>query len=201
MKRIGAKVRISRQLGIAITPKAAKILEKRPNPPGQHGANASARRKVSEYKKQLLEKQKLRAQYHVTEAQMRRYFAAAKRAPGNSGQNLVALLESRLDAIVLRGGLAPTIYAARQYVSHGHVQLNGRKASIPSMRVRPGGVVTLIGAGKKIPAAIAVLANAKPPAYLDTDKEKATVKLLEIPMRDQVPVICEVGMVVEFYSR
>jgi len=201
MKRIGAKVRISRQLGIAITPKAARILEKRPNPPGQHGANAAMRRKVSEYKKQLVEKQKLRAQYHVSEAQMRRYFAKAKATPGNSGQNLVALLETRLDAIVLRGGLAPTIYAARQYVTHGHVQLNGRKASIPSMHVRPGGIVSLNDSGKKIPASITALANAKPPAYLDTDKDKASVKLLEVPMRDKVPVICEVGMVVEFYSR
>ena len=201
MKRTGAKVKISRQLGIAITPKAARILEKRPNPPGQHGENAGSRRKISEYKKQLLEKQKLRAQYFVTERQMRRYYAMAKRAQGDTGRNLIGILESRLDAVALRGGFAPTIYAARQLVTHGHVMLNGRKASIPSMNVKPGSVVTLTESGKKIPASITSLANVKAPAYLDVDKDKAAVKLLEVPMRDKVPVICEIGMVVEFYSR
>jgi len=113
MKR-GAKVRIARALGVALTPKAARIMERRPNPPGQHGA--TMRPKVSDYKKQLLEKQRLRAQYNISERQLQNAFTEATRQSGNTGVNLVRLLEMRLDAVVMRAGFARTIYAARQAV-------------------------------------------------------------------------------------
>src|SRR4029079_2167436 len=121
MKR-GPKVKIARALGIALTPKAARIMERRPNPPGQHGA--TTRRKVSDYKKQLLEKQRLRAQYNISERQLQNAFTEATRQSGNTGVNLVRLLEMRLDAVVMRAGFARTIYAARQAVVHGHVMVN-----------------------------------------------------------------------------
>src|SRR5919109_3077612 len=115
MKYTGPKVKLSRSLGIALTPKAAKYMERRPYPPGQHGAQKKHRR-GSDYKQQLLEKQRLRFQYNITERQMRNYFHKAERSRLNTGDALIQLLERRLDATVLHGGLAKTIYAARQYV-------------------------------------------------------------------------------------
>ena len=111
-------------------------MERRPNPPGQHGA--IPRRKVSGYKKQLVEKQRLRAQYNIGERQMQNAFAEAIRRTGNTGVRLLQLLEMRLDAVVLRGGFVRTIYAARQAVTHGHVKVNGEKVDRPSYRLKPG---------------------------------------------------------------
>src|ERR687898_453962 len=125
VNRRGPKLKLSRQLGIAITPKAAKVMENRPNPPGQHGA--TPRRKISGYKKQLIEKQRLRAQYNISERQMENSFAEATRQSGNTGVRLLQLLEMRLDAVVLRGGFVRTIYAARQAVKPGHIQGKGKK--------------------------------------------------------------------------
>src|SRR5829696_7914092 len=149
MKR-GPKVKIARALGLALTPKAGRIMERRPNPPGQHGA--AQRRKVSDYKKQLLEKQRLRAQYNISERQLRNAFVEAGRQPGNTGIRLLQLLEMRLDATVLRAGFVRTIYAARQAVTHGHVQVNGRKVDRPSRRLRPGDVVALSERSKDLAA-------------------------------------------------
>lgn len=198
MKR-GPKVRISRALGIALTPKAARIMERRPNPPGQHGA--TQRRKVSEYKKQLVEKQRLRAQYNVSERQLRKDFEAANRLPGNTGVRLLQLLEMRLDAVVLRAGFARTIYAARQGVAHGHFLVNGRKVDRPSRRLKPGDVVALAARSRDRTAFTVPLENARPPRYLDLDREKRSVRVVEVPERDQIPVQCEPSLIVEFYSR
>ncbi|HEV7365406.1 MAG TPA: 30S ribosomal protein S4, partial [Gemmatimonadales bacterium] len=135
MNRRGPKVKLARQLGIPLTPKAQRVMERRPNPPGQHGA--SPRRKISGYKKQLIEKQRLRAQYNLSERQMSNAFAEAIRQPGNTGVRLLQFLEFRLDAIVLRAGFVRTIYAARQAVTHGHLQVNGKKVDRPSYRLKP----------------------------------------------------------------
>jgi small subunit ribosomal protein S4 len=198
MKR-GPKVKIARALGIALTPKAARIMERRPNPPGQHGA--ATRRKVSDYKKQLLEKQRLRAQYNISERQLQNSFTEATRLTGNTGVRLLQLLELRLDAVVLRAGFVRTIYAARQAVTHGHVLVNGRKVDRPARRLQPGDVVSLAARSRDLPAFSVPLENARPPAYLDLDREKRTVRVREIPERDQIPVQCEVSLVVEYYSR
>jgi len=198
MKR-GPKVKIARALGIPLTPKAARIMERRPNPPGQHGA--ATRRKVSEYKKQLVEKQRLRAQYNVSERQLRNAFAQATRQTGNTGVRLLQLLEMRLDAVVLRAGFVRTIYAARQAVAHGHFQVNGGKVDRPSYRVQPGDVVSLASRSRDMIAFTAPLENARPPAYMQLDREKRSVRVSEIPERDQIPVQCEASLIVEFYSR
>ena len=199
MRRGGPKVRLARQLGIALTPKAARVMERRPNPPGQHGA--TPRRKVSGYKKQLVEKQRLRAQYNMSERQMSNAFAEAIRQSGNTGVRLLQLLEMRLDAVVLRGGFVRTSYAARQAVTHGHVRVNGQKVDRPSFRLKPGDVVSLADKSKEMVAFTGPLEVARPPAYLELDREKRSVRVREVPEREQIPIQCETSLVIEYYSR
>ena len=199
MRRGGPKVRLARQLGIALTPKAARVMERRPNPPGQHGA--TPRRKVSGYKKQLVEKQRLRAQYNMSERQMSNAFAEAIRQSGNTGVRLLQLLEMRLDAVVLRGGFVRTIYAARQAVTHGHVRVNGKKVDRPSFRLKPGDVVSLAEKSKEMVAFTGPLEVARPPAYLELDREKRSIRVREVPEREQIPIQCETSLVIEYYSR
>ena len=199
MNRSGPKVKLARQLGIALTPKAAKVMERRPNPPGQHGA--SPRRKVSGYKKQLVEKQRLRAQYNISERQMQNAFAEAIRQTGNTGVRLLQLLEMRLDAVVLRAGFVRTIYAARQAVVHGHVMVNGQKVDRPSMRLKPGDVVSLADKSRDKVAFTVPLEVARPPAYLELDRDARKARVREIPEREQIPVQCEASLVIEYYSR
>jgi small subunit ribosomal protein S4 len=199
VRRGGPKVRLARQLGIALTPKAARVMERRPNPPGQHGA--TPRRKVSGYKKQLVEKQRLRAQYNMSERQMSNAFAEAIRQSGNTGVRLLQLLEMRLDAVVLRGGFVRTIYAARQAVTHGHVRVNGQKVDRPSFRLKPGDVVSLADKSRDMVAFTGPLEVARPPAYLELDREKRSVRVREVPEREQIPIQCETSLVIEYYSR
>jgi small subunit ribosomal protein S4 len=199
VRRGGPKVRLARQLGIALTPKAARVMERRPNPPGQHGA--TPRRKVSGYKKQLVEKQRLRAQYNISERQMSNTFAEAIRRSGNTGVRLLQLLEMRLDAVVVRGGFVRTIYAARQAVTHGHVRVNGEKVDRPSFRLKPGDVVSLGDKSKDLAAFLGPLEVARPPAYLELDREKRSVRVREVPEREQIPIQCELSLVIEYYSR
>lgn len=198
MKR-GPKVKIARALGIALTPKAARIMERRPNPPGQHGA--ATRRKVSDYKKQLLEKQRLRAQYNISERQLQNAFSFAIRQPGNTGVRLLQLLELRLDAVVLRAGFVRTIYAARQAVVHGHLLVNGRRVDQPARRLQPGDTVALSAKSRDLPMFTVPLENARPGAHLELDRDKRSVRVREIPEREQIPVQCEVSLIVEYYSR
>jgi small subunit ribosomal protein S4 len=199
VRRGGPKVRLARQLGIALTPKAARVMERRPNPPGQHGA--TPRRKVSGYKKQLVEKQRLRAQYNMSERQMSNAFAEAIRQSGNTGVRLLQLLEMRLDAVVLRGGFVRTIYASRQAVTHGHVRVNGQKVDRPSFRLKPGDVVSLADKSRDMVAFTGPLEVARPPAYLELDREKRSVRVREVPEREQIPIQCETSLVIEYYSR
>ena len=132
------KVKKSRALGIALTPKAVKYFEARPYPPGEHGRG---RKQNSDYKVRLLEKQRLRAQYDVSERQLVRAYERAAKTQGKTGEALVIELERRLDALVLRSGIARTIYQARQMVVHGHIEVNGGKVDKPSFRVKPDDVV------------------------------------------------------------
>lgn len=202
MKTTGPKVKLSRRLGIPLTPKAARIMERKPHPPGQHGRNQQfTRGRMSDYKRQLTEKQRLRAQYNISERQMRNYFRQAERAVGNTANRLVQLLESRLDAVVHRGGLAPTIYAARQFVSHGHVLVNGRRVNIASYQVKVGDVVSIRQKSRQIPAIVDAVESATLPSYLDLSPDDMSVKFLYLPDREEVPVIAEVHLVIEFYSR
>ncbi|MEN3026949.1 MAG: 30S ribosomal protein S4 [Chlorobiota bacterium] len=201
MRYTGPKVKLSRKLGIALTPKAQKYMERKPYPPGQHGPE-KRRAKLSDYGRQLLEKQRLRFQYNVHERQLRRYFQLASRMPGNTADNLIQLLERRLDAIVLRAGFARTIYAARQYVRHGHVEVNGQRVTIPSYQVDVGDTVRIREKSRRIPdIQEAVRQAAQAPPYLEVSKADFSARLLYVPPREEIPVICEVPMVVEFYSR
>ncbi len=195
-------VKRSRALGLALTPKAGKYMNKRPYPPGQHGPSQRPGRKVSDYKEQLMEKQRLRAQYNIHERQMRNYFARAQKKTGNTADLLIQLLESRLDAVVLRSGLARTIYAARQYVSHKHITVNGKSVNIPSFRVRVGDTIAIAEKSKNMICFKDSLFNAEEaPGYLEVNKEEMTVNMKYYPKRDEVPVICEMSLVIEFYSR
>ena len=198
MNNPGPKVRLSRALGVPLTPKAVKYFEARPYPPGGHGR---ARKRETDYKLRLREKQRLRAQYNISERQLQNAFTEATRQSGNTGVNLVRLLEMRLDAVILRSGFARTIYAARQAVVHGHVLVNGRKVDRPSRRLQPGDAVALAARSRDLTAFTVPLENARPPAYLDLDKERRAVRVRELPERDQIPVQAELSLIVEYYSR
>jgi small subunit ribosomal protein S4 len=197
------KTRLSRALGIPLTRKCTKYFERRPFPPGVHGRS---RRKVSDYQVRLLEKQRLRHQYNISEKQLRRAFDEAVRQPGKTGENLVTLLERRLDAVVHRAGLARTMYQARQLVAHGHFAVDGRKVDIPSYRLVPGQVVTVRPASRTKPpfqlAAAGAQAMDGPTApYLSVQLPELTATLVRDPARTEVPVRCDDQLVVEFYSR
>ncbi|MGC9964545.1 MAG: 30S ribosomal protein S4 [Syntrophobacteraceae bacterium] len=203
MNTRGAKIRLSRQLGIALTPKGGRALERRPHPPGQHGGTKD-RLKGSDYRRHLLEKQRLRAEYNIEEKQMRNYVRLAVHRPGNPVDSLVQLLETRLDAIVHRAGLARTIYASRQSISHGHILVNGRQVDIPSQRLRVKDMVSVKDASRKLApfteAAAEMVARVMVP-YLEVSREHMTATLLHVPKLSEVPVLCEMPMVIEFYSR
>jgi small subunit ribosomal protein S4 len=200
MNYTGPKVKLSRKLGFALSPKARKYMDRKPYPPGQHGS-AKRRAKLSDYGRQLLEKQRLRLQYNVHERQMRNYYQEASRMAGNTGDNLVALLESRLDALVYRAGFAPSMYAARQYVRHGHIEVNGRKVDIPSYRVKPNDVIQVREKSRKLECFMNAVRTAQPVPYLEVSKADFSAKYLYLPPREEVPVICEVPLVVEYYAR
>lgn len=201
MNYTGPKVRISRKLGIEVTLKAGKYTQKKNYPPGQHGPSKK-RSKQSDYGRQLLEKQRLRLQYNVSEAQMRNYYKKAARMTGNTGDILVQLIESRLDSVVNRSGLASSIYAARQVVNHGHIYVNGKKVDIPSYHVKPNDVVSVKEKSRKIECFQEAMRIAGiPPHYLELSKVDFSSRYAYVPPREEIPVICEVPLVVEYYSR
>lgn len=198
------KVRLSRALGIPLTPKCVTYFERRPYPPGEHGRK---RRNASDYKTRLLEKQRLRAQYDVSETQLRLAFDRARQASRNTGtktgEALLLDLEARLDATVLRAGFARTIYQARQAVTHQHVTVNGRRVDRPSYRVEPGDVVAIAERSRpKHPFLVAASgAHADAPRYLDVQLAELTCVVVRRPQRTEIPVQCEEQLVVEHYSR
>jgi small subunit ribosomal protein S4 len=198
---IGPKVRISRRLGIALTPKAAKVMAKKPHPPGMHGPGKKMGRKMSDYKRQMLEKQKLRAQYNIRERQLRAYYEKAVRKPGRSGDHLLQMLERRLDAVVFRAGFAPTIYAARQYVSHAHFQVNGKRVTTASFVVKPNDIVSIKPKSRKMVVFANILDSASPPPYISLNKEEMSASFIGLPTIEDIPVIFDISQVVEFYSR
>ncbi len=199
MKYTGPKVKRSRRVGIPLTRKATKWMDRKPGVAGMHRSRFT--KKVSDYGRQLLEKQKLCFQYNITDRKLQNYYHKASAKHGNTGTNLMHMLESRLDALVLRAGFAPTIYAARQIVGHGHVQVNGKRVNIPSFLVRPGSTLTI----KVKSRALDIVKNAIPDAqsvpYLTVDKEGVTAMYTRLPEINEIPVICEVAVVVEFYAK
>jgi small subunit ribosomal protein S4 len=195
------KVRLSRALGVPLTPKSVKYFEARPYPPGVHGR---ARKQESDYKVRLREKQRLRAQYNIREAQLRNAFAKADKAGGKTGDVLLADLECRLDALVLRSGFARTIYQARQFVVHRHVLVNGRRVDRPSYRLRPGDVITIAERSRRLDAFQIAAAGGHAetvPPYLDVRHDALAAQLTRLPERKEIPVVCDEQLVVEHYSR
>jgi small subunit ribosomal protein S4 len=200
MKYTGPVGRIARRLGVAITPKCVKILEKRPSAPGQHGKRRRA--PASDFGKQLLEKQKLRFQYLLTEKSLRQYYFKASNMKGSTGTNLLRLLDARLDATLMRAGVAPTIAAARQFINHRHVLVNGRRAAKPGLHVRLDDFVSLTAkAATNAVINRALDSNTIPLPYMDLDRSNNVVRRLREPERNEIPVICEEQLVVEWYSR
>jgi small subunit ribosomal protein S4 len=196
------KARLSRALGIPLTRKCVKYFEKRPFPPGVHGRG---RRKASDYQVRLLEKQRLRHQYNISEAQMRKAFDDAHRGEGKTGETMVTLLERRLDATVQRAGLARTIYQARQLVAHGHFTVDGKKVDRPSFRLKPGQVVEVRESSRQKPpfqiAATGAHLDGPTAGYLSTVIEDLRTTMIREPLRSEIPVICDEQLVVEFYAR
>ena len=202
--RTRSKTRLSRALGIALTPKAAKYLEKRPYAPGEHGR--TKRKQDSDYAVRLREKQRLRAQYGIREAQLKIQFEEARKSAGLTGENLVEQLEMRLDAIIVRSAIARTTAQARQMVVHRHILVDGQLVDRPSFRVKPGQVVEVKekSAGME-PFQVAAAGGhvdvlPKTPGYLEVELDKLRVTLVRRPKRAEVPVTCEVQLVVEYYA-
>jgi small subunit ribosomal protein S4 len=202
--RTRSKTRLSRALGIALTPKAAKYLEKRPYAPGEHGR--TKRKADSDYAVRLREKQRLRAQYGIREAQLRNVFQEARKTQGLTGENLVELLEMRLDALVLRAGFARTTAQARQLVVHRHILVDGQLVDRPSFRVKPGQLIHVKPRSEVLePLQVAAAgghAEVLPPvpAYLEVELDKLHATLVRRPKRAEVPVTCDVQLVVEYYA-
>jgi small subunit ribosomal protein S4 len=196
---------VQRRFGEVLIPRAKyqKILEKRGYPPGDHGKEKQYRSgRRSDYGMQLNEKQKLQFIYNIREAQMRRYFLRARRQPGNTGANLLVLLERRLDNIVYRAGFAATIWAARQMVKHGHILVDGRRVDLPSFLVTPGHVISVKENMRKNPHVMeAMEGTAYNLDYLSVDKNSFSATFTRVPERQEIPVPVQEQMIVEFYTR
>ena len=199
---VGPKHKLSRRIGKCVWGRPNSPALRRPFPAGQHGENI--RRKMSVYGTQLLEKQKLRMYYGgIMERQMRRIFAEAKRMEGNTGSNLMQLLESRLDCVVWRLGFAPTIFAARQLVTHCHVLVNGAKVNVPSYHVKPGMAIAIREKSRKIPM-IEEGAEHPPyqiPEYLDRPAKSFEGKTVATPNAATIPFQVDTNSIIGFYSR
>lgn len=198
----GPKTKVSRRYGVLIhgSPKA---FENKNYPPGMHGPKGT-RRKLSDYALALAEKQKLRFQYGVLERQFRRYFALASSKRGVTGEILLQLLETRLDNVVQKMGFAKTLRAARQMVSHGHVTVNGRKATASSMNLKVGDKVAVKEGDRSKRLAVKAIdqtAAQTTPDWLQVDKDNLNGAVLRIPSRDDINPIVNEQLVVELYSR
>jgi small subunit ribosomal protein S4 len=197
--------KVSRRLGIGITDKGQRILERRPFGPGQHGPG-QRRRQSSDYSVRLLEKQKARYMYGLLEKQFRRVFSQADRMPGATGPNLFVLLERRLDNVVYRMGLGNTRSQARQLVNHGHVTVNGRKTDIPSYSVRVGDVIAVRPESRnrtyfKNMAETNELGRKAVPDWLSLNANEMSVQVLRFPERNEGEQGINEQLIVEFYSR
>lgn len=198
----GPRIKKCRALGTVLPGLTTAGTLTRPFPPGQHGANRRA--KSSDYKVRLQEKQKARFHFGILEKQFQAYVRRASRMKGSTGINLVSLLESRLDNLVWRLGLAATIPAARQLVVHGHVLVNGQRVDRPSFHVTPGSQIALRAKSKDKPFAQELLAQATSrtlPAWLEFDPSNAGGRLISAPERHDLPFELNENAIIEFYSQ
>lgn len=178
-------------------------LVRRAKAPGQHGANAG-RKRVKEYGLQLREKQKARRYYGILEKQFNNYFEKADQKPGQTGENLLTMIETRLDNVVYRMGMADSRRQARQLVRHGHFQINGKKANIPSILVKKGDVITVKESSRKsalIKMLIENISGRSVPAWIDVDKDNAVATITALPTREDIDFPFEEHLIVELYSK
>jgi len=203
-KRAEAKYKIDRRMGQNIWGRPKSPVNRREYGPGQHGQRRKG--KLSDFGVQLKAKQKLRGYYaNISERQFRGIYDEAIRMKGDSGANMVGLLERRLDAMIYRAKFVPTVFAARQFVNHGHIKVNGRRVNIPSYRLKVGDLVEIKDSSKELAIVLEakVLAERDVPDYIEADHNKMTAKMSRIPAPGEVPypVQMEPNLVVEFYSR
>ena len=195
----GPAWKLSRRLGISLSG-TGKEIEKRPYAPGQHGPNQ--RKKLSEYGMQLQEKQKLRFMYGVNERQFKTIFNKAGKMPGKHGENFMILLETRLDNIVYRLGLARTRRAARQLVNHGHVLVDGKRVDIPSFSVKPGQEISLREKSQNLTVVGEALeVNSYVPEYVTFNNDTKVGQFVRMPERSELAAEINEALIVEFYSR
>ena len=210
MRYTGPSCRQCRREGTKLFLKGTKCftekcpVERRPYAPGQHGQNTARRKKMSEYAKQLREKQKIKRIYGLSERQFRNTFERVSTLPGVTGHNLLAALESRLDNIVYRMGFAASRKAARQLIRHRHVEVNGKSVDVPSFVVEPGQEVRVRQKSRElviVQAALEVAARGASPAWIAVDKDTFSGRMLERPQRQSIPIAAQEQLVVELYSK
>ncbi len=202
-KRIHAKYKIERRLGTTLWGNAKSAFNKREYGPGQHGQH---RGKPTDYGVQLRAKQKLKGYYgNVSEKQLRKYYAEAIRRKGDSSENLISILESRLDAVVYRMKFVPTVFASRQFINHGHVLVNGKKVDIPSYLLKEGDKVEVTTKAKEMALVIEAVASGERnvPDYMEVNEKELSGTLIRFPKLADVPYACQMepNLVIEFYSR
>jgi small subunit ribosomal protein S4 len=179
-------------------------VERRQYPPGQHGQNTARRRKSSEYSKQLREKQKIKRIYGLSEQQFRNTFKRVSSMAGVTGHNLLAALEGRLDNMVYRLGFAPSRRAARQFIRHRHIEVNGQRVDVPSYRVQPGEEIRVREQSRQLVSVLAAMeqsSRGQSPTWLAADKDTFSGRMLERPQREQIPIAAQEQLVVELYSK
>ena len=210
MRYTGPSCRQCRREGTKLFLKGTKCftekcpVERRPYAPGQHGQSTARRKKMSEYAKQLREKQKIKRIYGLSERQFRNTFERVSSLPGVTGHNLLAALESRLDNIVYRMGFASSRKAARQLIRHRHVEVNGKSVDIPSFVVQPGQEIRVRQQSRElvlVKEALEVAARGASPAWIAVDKDTCSGRMLERPQRQSIPIAAQEQLVVELYSK
>lgn len=201
----GPKAKVQRRFGEVLIPRAKyqNILEKRPYPPGEHGKEKQYRSgRRSDYGLQLDEKQKLSYIYNVRERQLRNYYKRADKMPGRTGENLLVLLERRLDSFTTRVGFAATIWAARQIVGHGHIEVNGKRLDLPSYSLQPGDVVSV---AEKMRQNVHIQewmeSITSVPSFISLDKNAFSATFMYVPEQKEVPIPVDIQFVVEYYNR
>lgn len=206
MPKSRPRLKILRRFGVQLPGLTRKSAEKKPYPPGAHGQSKTGRRKTSEFRRLLEEKQKVRFNYGVSEGQLRRYLGLARKLPGRTGDNLLGVLERRLDNVVFRMGFAVTIPAARQLVSHGNIRVNGKKVDRPGFLAESGDVVAV--APGKTRERVSLIENVERgpqlrlPSYLAIDPaDKFTGRVIGTPMKGDIPFPVNSAALVEFYAR
>jgi len=205
MPKSRPRLKIVRRFGVQLPGLTRKSAEKKPYPPGQHGQSKTGRRKTSEFRRLLEEKQKVRFNYGVSEGQLRRYLALARKMPGRTGENLLAVLERRLDNVVFRLGFAPTIPAARQLVSHGNILVNGKKVDRPGYLAESGDEVSVKGKARERADLMSNVERGpqlRLPSYIALDpSSKFSGRVIGSPMKGDTPFPVNASALVEFYAR